>query len=70
MLNYFKEEDDLAPMDPIEAEVDAIRRQLWDEIKDMTIEEHLAYFSRETADVRKQFNIKQAASIHEDYASL
>ncbi len=36
----------------------------------MTIEEHLAYFSRETADVRKQFNIKQAASIHEDYASL
>ncbi|MBQ6001798.1 MAG: hypothetical protein IJL18_02980 [Synergistaceae bacterium] len=50
-------------MDPIEAEVDAIRQQIWQEIKDMTVEEHIAYFERETADVRKQFNIRQADSV-------
>lgn len=63
MLNYFKEEENLGPMDPIEAEVDAIRQQIWQEIKDMTVEEHIAYFERETADVRKQFNIRQADSV-------
>ncbi len=63
MLNYFRDEENLGPMDPIEAEVDAIRKKIWQEIKDMTTEEHIAYFERETADVIKQFNIKQAASI-------
>ena len=59
MLDYFRDEE-LGGMDPIEAEVDAIRRQIWQEVKDMTIEEHIAYFERETADVRKQFHIKTA----------
>lgn len=49
-----------AEMDPIEAEVDAIRHQIWEEVKDMTIDEHIAYFDRETADVRKQFRMKES----------
>ncbi len=61
MLNYFKDEE-ATEMDPIEAEVDAIRRKIWEEIKDMTIEEHIAYFDRETEDVRKQFHIKTISS--------
>ncbi|MBQ3758986.1 MAG: hypothetical protein II876_05915 [Synergistaceae bacterium] len=61
MLNYFKDEEPIE-MDPIEAEVDAIRRKIWEEIKDMTIEEHIAYFDRETEDVRKQFHIKTISS--------
>ncbi|MBQ2617549.1 MAG: hypothetical protein IJG51_08105 [Synergistaceae bacterium] len=61
MLNYFKDEEP-TEMDPIEAEVDAIRRKIWEEIKDMTIEEHIAYFDRETEDVRKQFHIKTISS--------
>ncbi|MBQ6115049.1 MAG: hypothetical protein IJL11_06695 [Synergistaceae bacterium] len=61
MLNYFKDEGP-TEMDPIEAEVDAIRRKIWEEIKDMTIEEHIAYFDRETEDVRKQFHIKTISS--------
>ena len=60
MLNYFKDEEP-TEMDPIEAEVDAIRRKIWEEIKDMTIEEHIAYFDRETEDVRKQFHIKTSS---------
>ena len=61
MLNYFKDEE-ATEMDPIEAEVDAIRRKIWEEIKDFTIEEHIAYFDRETEDVRKQFHIKTISS--------
>ena len=61
MLNYFKDEEP-TEMDPIEAEVDAIRRKIWEEIKEMTIEEHIAYFDRETEDVRKQFHIKTISS--------
>ena len=58
MLNYFKEEDDLAPMDPIEAEVDAIRRQLWEEIKDMPRQERWDYMMKQDEKLYKEFNIK------------
>ncbi len=63
MLNYFKDEENLGPMDPIEAEVDAIRRKIWEETKHMTPEERIADLIRRTDPLIKQFNIKQAASI-------
>ena len=79
MFSYFKNKEP-NEMDSIEAEVDAIRKKLWEEIKDMTPDEHVAYFERETADVRKQFNIKTSRlkpaklvytpRVYEDYASL
>ncbi len=45
-------------MDPIEAEVDAIRQQIWQETKDMTREERRDYLIRRTAPIIKQYNIK------------
>ncbi len=51
-------EEILMEMDPIEAEVDAIRHQIYEETKHMTLEEHIAYFMKKTAPIVKQFNIK------------
>jgi hypothetical protein len=42
----------------IEAELDAIRDKIYEEIKDMTPEEETAYFQRETADVITQYGLK------------
>lgn len=51
-------EEILDEMDPIEAEVDAIRRQLWEETKDMTMEERWTYMSSHNDPVLEKFNIK------------
>lgn len=45
-------------IDPIEAEVNAIRLQLWEETKHMTIEERIAYLKKEIEPIMKQFNFK------------
>ena len=47
-----------AEMDPIEAEVDAIRHQIWEETKHMTPEERIADLIRRTDPVIKEFHIK------------
>ena len=57
MINFFDEEE-LGEMDPIEAEVYSIRRQIDEEIKGMTPEEVTAYFMRETEGITKQFHMK------------
>ena len=57
MSNFFVEEE-LAPMDPIEAEVDAIRRKIWEETKHMTPEERIADLIRRTDPLIKQFHMK------------
>jgi hypothetical protein len=46
---------------PVEEEVDAIRDRIWEEIKDMTIEEWCAFIDRRTAPVMKEFGIKFAS---------
>ncbi|MBQ6971498.1 MAG: hypothetical protein IJP86_03990 [Synergistaceae bacterium] len=46
MLDYFKDEE-LGEMDPIEAEVDAIRKQLWEETKNMTRQERWDYMTKQ-----------------------
>ena len=38
----------------IEDEVDAIRDQIYEEIKDMTPAEHIAYFKAKTEEARKR----------------
>ena len=43
-----------------EDELDAIRLQIYEEIKDMTPEEHVAYFRTEAEPVMKEFNMKWA----------
>ena len=44
----------------IEDEVDAIRQEIWEEIKDMTSAERSAYFRVQTEPVMRQFNIKSS----------
>ena len=60
MLNYFKDEE-ATEMDPIEAEVDAIRRQIWEETKHMTPEERIADLIRRTDPVIQEFHIKTSS---------
>ena len=50
--------EEILEMDPIEAEVDEIRRQMYEETKHMTHEEHIAYFKNVTDPIVKQFHIK------------
>ncbi len=79
MINFFEEEE-LGEMDPIEAEVDAIRQQIQAETRGMTPEEVTDYFMRETEEITKQFHMKTSRlqpaklgyrpRIYEDYASL
>ena len=79
MSNFFEEEN-LGPMDPIEAEVDAIRKQIDKETEGMSPDEVTAYFMRETEEITKQFHMKTSRlkpaklgyrpRIYEDYASL
>ena len=57
MLNYFKDEEP-TEMDPIEAEVDAIRRRIWEETKHMTPEERIADLIRRTDPIIQEFHIK------------
>ena len=44
--------------DTLEDELDAIRLQIYEEIKDMTPEEHVAYFRARTDPIIKQYNMK------------
>lgn len=46
--------------DDFEDELDAIRLQIYEEIKDMTPEERVAYFRAEAEPVMKEFNMKWA----------
>jgi len=46
----------------IEAELDAIRDKIYEEIKDMTPEEETAYFQRETADAIRQYGLRLVKS--------
>lgn len=80
MSNFFEEEEELGPMDPIEAEVDAIRQKIWEETKHMTPEERVADLIRRTDPLIKEFHMKTSRlqpaklgyrpRIYEDYASL
>ncbi|MBQ3347779.1 MAG: hypothetical protein IJG51_08095 [Synergistaceae bacterium] len=67
-------------MDPIEAEVDAIRRKIWEETKHMTPDERIADLIRRTDPIIQEFHMKTSRlqpaklgyrpRIYEDYASL
>ena len=46
--------------DPIEEEINAIRLQIYEEIKDMTPEEEAHYFISRTDPIIKQFNMKMS----------
>ncbi|MBQ7560941.1 MAG: hypothetical protein IJS99_03770 [Synergistaceae bacterium] len=45
-------------MDPVEAEIDAIRQQIYEETKHMTPEERVADLIRRTDPIIKQFHMK------------
>ncbi|GHV27068.1 hypothetical protein FACS18948_3850 [Clostridia bacterium] len=45
--------------DTIVEEIHAIRRQIDEETRDMTPDEHTAYFRKSTDEVAKQFNFKR-----------
>ena len=45
-------------MDPIEAEVDAIRQKIWARIKDMTFDEKRAYYRAHEERLFREFNIR------------
>jgi hypothetical protein len=47
---------------PIEDEIDAIRDQIYEEIKDMSPSEVTEYFRRETEAVIKQYNFRVVKS--------
>jgi hypothetical protein len=49
---------------PIEDEIDAIRDQIYEEIKDMSPAEETEYFRRETEAVIKQYSFRVAKSAH------
>lgn len=51
-------EEFIGEMDPIEAEVDAIRQQIYQETKDMTPEERMHYLIRRTDPIIKKYNMK------------
>lgn len=51
-------EEVLGEMDPIEAEVDAIRQRLWEETKDMTTEERWAYMKKRSKIDYEKFHFK------------
>lgn len=57
VLDY-EDDDELGEMDPIEAEVDAIRQKIWEETKHMTPEERIADLIRRTEPLIKQFNFR------------
>ncbi len=52
--------DEILVIDPIEAEVDAIRQRIYERTKNMTIEERKDYLIRRTDPIIKQFNIKMS----------
>ena len=58
MQDYFFEEEELPPMDPVEAEIDAIRQKIYEETKHMTMEERLADLKRRTDPIIKQYHMK------------
>ena len=51
-------EEVLDDMDPIEAEVHAIRQQMWEETKHMTMEERWAYMRKLGEQDYKKFKLK------------
>ena len=44
----------------LEDELDAIRLQIYEEVKDMTAEEHIAYSLAQAKPIMKQYNLKWA----------
>ncbi|MBR2207439.1 MAG: hypothetical protein IJ859_01370 [Synergistaceae bacterium] len=57
-LEYIDDDGNLCELDPIEAEVDAIRQQIWEETKNMTSDERITNLIRRTAPIIKQYNMK------------
>jgi hypothetical protein len=49
-----------------EEELDAIRVAIYEEIKDMTPEEHIAYVKEQVASVHKEYNIRVVNNIESD----
>jgi hypothetical protein len=47
--------------DTFEDELDAIRLAIYEEIKDMTPEEEIAYFKAQTAPIYEQYNIRRVS---------
>jgi len=59
--NLYRWNDDdekLGEMDPVEAEIDAIRLQMYEETKHMTIAEHIAYFKKRTDPIIKKYHMR------------
>ena len=50
--------EEVIELDPIEAEVEAIRLKIYEHVKDMTPKEFGDYIKRRTDPLIKQFNIK------------
>jgi hypothetical protein len=50
----------------IENEVDTIRDQIYEKIKDMTADEEIAYFSAAADEARTQYNIRVIPCIPEE----
>ena len=79
MSNFFESEE-LGEMDPIEAEVNAIRQELWEEIKDLSPEEMTEVINKRTAPIIEQFHMKVSKleplemkyrpRVYENYADL
>ena len=57
-LEYLDDDGNICELDPIEAEVEAIRQQIWEETKYMTSEERIADLIRRTKPIIKQYNMK------------
>ena len=49
-----------------EEELDAIRVAIYEEIKDMTPEEHIAYLKEQTAPVHEKYHIRTVSRIESD----
>lgn len=52
--------EEVMEMDPIEAEVDAIRQRIYERTKNMTLEERRDYLIRKTDPIIKQFHIRMS----------
>ena len=52
----------------IEDEIDAIRNKIYEEIKEMTPGEEIAYFNAIAEDARKKYNFRVIKSAAEDMA--
>jgi hypothetical protein len=52
--------------DTFEDELDAIRLEIYEEIKDMTYEERAAYIKAEIAPIHEKYNIRTVSGVKTD----